>query len=134
MPLHSHDEVVGGCAFQSFDDPVRQTSGYDTKSLACDFCRLMMTRIDGHLPHERGARAYIRPAFTRFDDRRDNSGESRARLDLNRMRDAHTFPCLVVDRRFDVLKQSAATINIQTLQAIANAEDWLARLVCVLQQ
>jgi hypothetical protein len=48
--------------------------------------------------------------------------------------DGDFAPGFVVDGRFDVLDQGSGAIDVQNLQAVADAKDGLARTVCVLQQ
>ena len=43
-------------------------------------------------------------------------------------------PGCVIDRRFDVLHQRPAAVDIQSLQTIANRQDGLAHVVSILQQ
>ena len=64
--------------------------------------------------------------------RTDNLGEQRFRLDDYGMRLGYGSSRGVVDGRFDVLNQRSRAENIQRLQPITNAEDWLTLVIGIL--
>ena len=45
MPLHREHEVIGGSAFQGFDDAVVGAAGHDAQAIADRVGRLMMRRV-----------------------------------------------------------------------------------------
>src|ERR1035441_8391070 len=64
----------------------------------------------------------------------NNLRQLRLRIDLDRVGHRDCASRLVIDWRLDVLQKRSAAINIQYLQAIANAEYWLAHVVGILQE
>jgi len=128
MPLDGEHEVIGGSAFQRFDDAIVGAASGDAKALADCLGGLMMRRIHGNDEfvffsiHD-----FCKPGVIFY---------------LDCMRDCDLLACCVIDARAqcfrqevrDVLDERTAAVNVEALEAIADAENRLAQVLGIVQQ
>src|SRR5581483_2396547 len=107
VPLNGENEVIRVGTFDCFDNCIDRAAGDHSQTLADQFSRLMMAGVH-----------WDRMAILVTGD----CGECRPRLDCHVMSYCDFSPSFVVNGRFDVLKQGSAAEDIDTLQAVADAE------------
>ena len=140
MPLHGEHEVIGGCAFEGFDDAIFQAAGDDAQAIADLVRRLMVRRIHG----EDRAVAFggCSPALVPWYVPRDDLRQLGRWVDLDGVRDGDIFSRFMIyfcagcsrQKIGNVLDKRSGAVHVEALQPVADAQDGLAISVGVVEQ
>ena len=128
--------MIGRGSFESFNDAVVGTAGYDAQAMADRFCRLMVRLVHGN-DQTTSDLSVTTSNLCGYDLR-----EFRFAFDLDGVRDRHILSRFMIDsvaRLFgkeilDVLNERSGAIDVQALQTVADAKHRLARGVRTLQK
>src|SRR5215470_11035109 len=121
VPLHGENEVIGRGSFDGFGDLVFGAARDDAQAFSDFVDRLMVAGVDRHTLE--GGRVVVR-----------HSCQLGIGIDLHGVGDGDGASGCMVDARLDVLNQRSTTMDVQDLQAVANPEQRLARVVGITQE